>query len=664
MLTILFYLIASLLSAVAVAAPAPNQGTNMVTATITTKPGCPSRCGNLTIPYPFGIGPACSLNPFYSLTCNTSFDPHKAFLTNPTSSNYSEIPRTIHELIDISETQFRVRNMVLYNCHNPINGINRSEEHGMSLPSDSPFVFSATANKIVVIGCGYYSKFVGQGQKSINLCSSYCNRKEDVIAGHCSGSNGCKEDVIINNVVREYFFFVSRPRPDSISYDRCGYTFMGESNTFKFGGISDFDDPNVFVERTLQSVPLVVDWVIGNQTCKEARKHEASYGCQQNATCVDANSGIGGYRCRCRNGFEGNPYLPPGCSGFGISIFCIVMGVSWIYLMIRKHRSIQKREKLFSKNGGLLLKRQLSSICEGGTEPVRIFTEKDLKMATNNFRDDCIAGRGGHGIVYKGILEDNSFIAIKKSVIVEESQVEQFINELVILSQINHRNVVKLLGCCLEVEVPLLIYEFIPNGALFNHIHNGVHGSWLDWPNCVRVVSEIANALEYLHCSAFSPIIHRDIKSANILLDQNYTAKVSDFGGSRVIPVDQTKCNTAVQGTLGYLDPEYLFTSELTEKSDVYSFGVLVAEMLTRKKAVFALKGSEFHNLATYFVESMKKDQLLSILSPQVSKKAPIEEVMFLAEIVNQCLSLRGEDRPTMKDIAVHLDRLSNVLRH
>lgn len=345
--------------------------------------------------------------------------------------------------------------------------------------------------------------------------------------------------------------------------------------------------------------------------------------------------------------------------GLGITLLTILIGVSWLYLMIRKKRLLKEKEKLFTKNGGLLLEGQLSSMSQGGIEPIKIFTEEEIKIATNNFSDNNFAGRGGSGIVYKGRLEDKGLIAVKKATIIDEVQIEQFINELVILSQVNHRNVVKLLGCCLEVEVPLLIYEFIPNGALFNHIHNSAHGSWLDWENCLRIISEIANALAYLHGSANFPIIHRDIKSANVLLDHNYTAKVSDFGASRLIALDQTKLGTAVRGTLGYLDPEYMFSSQLTEKSDVYSFGVLVAEMMTKKKAVFSVKG-KFWNLATRFVESMKTLQIVSIVDVQLVQTAPRDEVMYVAEIVCQCLNERGEDRPAMKDIAVQLDRLVN----
>ena len=243
------------------------------------------------------------------------------------------------------------------------------------------------------------------------------------------------------------------------------------------------------------------------------------------------------------------------------------MVCSWLYFVIKKRRLVKLKEKYFRKNGGLILQQQLSSE-EGSSETFKIFTAKELKKATSYYDESKIIGGGGYGIVYKGFLPNNRIVAIKKSKMVDENQIEQFLNEVVVLSQINHRNVVKLLGCCLETRVPLLVYEYVHNGALFNHIYKESIASIisLSWKTRLRIAVEIAGTLSYLHSTASIPIIHRDVKTTNILLNDDFIAKVSDFGTSRLVPRDQKQLVTVVQGTLGYLDPEYMQTNQLTEK--------------------------------------------------------------------------------------------------
>lgn len=255
-------------------------------------------------------------------------------------------------------------------------------------------------------------------------------------------------------------------------------------------------------------------------------------------------------------------------------------------------------------------------------------------------------------------------VAIKKSKMVDQSQVGQFINEVVVLSQINHRNIVKLLGCCLETEVPLLVYEFVTNGTLFDYIHKENKVSPISWETRIRIAAETAGVLSYLHSAASPPIIHRDIKSNNILLDDNYTAKVSDFGTSRLVPQDQMQLSTMVQGTLGYLDPEYLLTSQLTEKSDVYSFGVVLVELLTGMKALSFDKSEEERSLAMYFLSSLKENRLFQLLEDNISHEVNGEELNEVALLAKRCLELKGEDRPTMKEVAMELEGMRKMKMH
>lgn len=288
-------------------------------------------------------------------------------------------------------------------------------------------------------------------------------------------------------------------------------------------------------------------------------------------------------------------------------------------------------------------------------------------MATNNYNESRILGQGGNGTVYKGIFSNDkteTVIAVKKSKIVDETQIEQFINEVVILTQINHIHVVRLLGCCLETEVPLLVYEFISNGTLHQHLHNkplGAACSKISWQNRLRIAIETAEALAYLHSATSTRIIHRDVKSANILLDDNYSAKVADFGASRLIPLNQTQISTLVQGTLGYLDPEYFQTSQLTGKSDVYSFGVILVELLTGERPLSFERSEERRNLATHFILTMRDDALLQIIEERLVDEGNKEQLFAVAELALTCLHLKGEQRPTMREGVAELESIRRL---
>ncbi|EEC77002.1 hypothetical protein OsI_15327 [Oryza sativa Indica Group] len=410
-----------------------------------------------------------------------------------------------------------------------------------------------------------------------------------------------------------------------------------------------------------------VQWAVANLTCLEAQQNISGYACVSiNSTCLGVNSTDDyiGYRCSCTLGFQGNPYIQDGCQGVVIGLSCgfsiLLLSLGIMLLIHRWKKDIQKqlRRKHFRKNQGLLLE-QLISSDENASENTKIFSLDELEKATNNFDPTRILGHGGHGMVYKGILSDQRVVAIKRSKHIEEGEISQFINEVAILSQINHRNIVKLFGCCLETEVPLLVYDFIPNGSLFGILHSGSNNGFsLSWDDCLRIAVEAAGALYYLHSAASVSVFHRDVKSSNILLDANYTAKVSDFGASRLVPIDQTHVVTNVQGTFGYLDPEYYHTGQLNEKSDVYSFGVVLVELLLRKEPIFTRVSGSKQNLSNYFLWELKVKPITEIVAAQVREEATDEEIESVASLAQMCLRLRSEDRPTMKQVEMNLQFL------
>lgn len=265
--------------------------------------------------------------------------------------------------------------------------------------------------------------------------------------------------------------------------------------------------------------------------------------------------------------------------------------------------------------------------------------------------------------LFTKVLPENTQIAVKKPKESDKIRINQeFQKEMGIVSRINHKNVVKILGLCLQTKVPLLVYEFVSNGTLSHHIHDKSSQVLRTWKMCLRIAAEIASALDYFHSLASPPIIHGDVKSSNILLDDKYTAKVADFGASVLISPDQAALATKIQGTFGYLDPEYLMTGNLTEKSDVYSFGVVLVELLTGVKpgSHMTLASNEKINIVQYFLSSIENNSLRQILSFRVADESEME-VEIVAELASECLRSSGAKRPTMKQVSEELDRLKRL---
>ncbi|KAL3737268.1 hypothetical protein ACJRO7_026093 [Eucalyptus globulus] len=673
-----------------------------------TKPGCQRFCGNLEIPFPFGSSDSDSKcrtdHPSFRVVCDNSTDPPIPYM-NTKDSGFKILN------ISIQDHELRVNIPIGRDCYN-------SSGKDLSLRKSpllnlAKFAISSTKNKFTAIGCDTSARFRDHDGKFFFGCMSWCSNITDVSSGSCSGI-GCCQTGIPKNTLGYGISIVSYfNHSDVLDFNPCSYAFVAANDFYNFS-VGDL------TRLKFNESALVLDWAAGNQTCEEAQQNSTSYMCKNNTYCMNAENGFG-YKCFCLEGYRGNPYLQNGCNdidecvdpemnkcerkchniegsyqclcpknyhgngkkisedgqgciansshlmkilvGVSVGIIVLLFSIGFMYFGYKQRKLIRLKEQYFKQNGGLLLQQQLH---ERGrtTKATKIFSIEELEKATNNYDETRIIGQGGYGTVYRGLLPNNMVVAIKKSKLVDHGQIEQFINEVVVLSQINNRNVVKLLGCCLETEVPLLVYEFVNNGTLFDHVHNTDKSSKLSWETRLRIASETAGVLSYLHSMASTPIIHRDVKSANILLDDNYTAKVSDFGASRLVPLDQTQLSTMVQGTLGYLDPEYLHTSQLNEKSDVYSFGVVLAELLTGKKALSFDRPEEERSLATYFLSSLKNDKLLHIVEEVIANEGNNDQVREVANLAKRCLKLKGEERPTMKEVAMELEGFKAMAKH
>ncbi|GJY95191.1 wall-associated receptor kinase 2-like protein [Tanacetum coccineum] len=578
------------------------QGSNSSAMNNIAKPGCQTHCGNITVPYPFGIGKdtGCYLDGDFYLNCNTSFDPPKLFIM---SGNL--------EIYNISDSELRIFTSVSTGCYSNLRGDTKSS---------------------------------------------------DVVEGECSGKGCCQTSITKGLTYYNVTLNTFSQHINVSEFNQCGYAFLSEEGSFQFGGAKDlFTTTDLYLyNRVTSSVPVVLDWVIAGNCSDQANK------CKDKSHCYDVDSF--GYRCRCNQGYEGNPYLDQGCQdidecndpekypchgicintagnytckckkgysgdariqggcqrkpvqtllfslGIGLSLLMILIGLSLLYIMAKKRKLAKLKEKFFEQNGGALLTEKLKSKSGTGLGSVNIFGVKELEEATDNFAEGMILGKGGNGTVYKGTLPD-------------------------------------------ETDVPLLAYEFVSNNTLHHHIHYRKSGvGRLSWDNRLRIAHEAAGALSYLHTDARMSIIHRDVKSTNILLDENYVTKIADFGASRLVPLGHDQVVTLVQGTFGYLDPEYFHTGELTDKSDVYSFGVVLAELLTGQQPLNMDRDTKVRNLATYFVKSMQENTFVNVLEHGLVNEAPYEQLKAISELVCRCLNQLGAKRPSMKEVTMELE--------
>ncbi|XP_010064651.3 wall-associated receptor kinase 2-like [Eucalyptus grandis] len=672
----------------------------MALATFTEKDNCDRTCGNMSVPFPFGLDENCAWNSGLVLNCSHTLASPKLFLG-------SSIPVLN---ISVENGTMTIGEYIAFDCYDQSRRRLNGSDHQPSITvgQDGPYTFSDTRNKLTVFGCDTLALISDAAGTFGTGCFSSCLKDIDFKAESTCSGLGCCQLSIPKSLRSLNISLTSVTNYSSVwNFSSCGSAFVVDQESFN---VSDYKLPVPDDMRNDVFSRVVLDWVVQpNLTCKQAQANRSNYACSANSDCSDFANG-NGYRCSCKPGYRGNPYASPlfalpGCQdideckdpqqypcygnckntpgnytcncSFGLTgdgkvgcqtshlviIAAVLVSVtlciitSGLVLFICKRRA---RERYFRQNGGEMLKHQR----------VKIFTEAELAKATNNYDASNKLGEGGFASVYKGRIDGNALIAVKKPKDISAKNLKDMTkdgslntqNEIRIISQVNHKNLVKLLGICLETKVSLLVYEFIPNGTLYHHIHNKQSTIMRSWKNRLKIASESALALEYMHSFANPPVIHGDIKSMNILLDEKYSAKVSDFGASVLISSGKAHIAERVQGTMGYLDPQYLSTGELTPKSDVYSFGVVLFELLTGETPTRQTKSGERVSLVISFMSAVKNRTLLHMIDFEASSEGEMREIEEVGLLARKCLNFNSVNRPTMREVAEQLAKINKNL--
>lgn len=329
------------------------------------------------------------------------------------------------------------------------------------------------------------------------------------------------------------------------------------------------------------------------------------------------------------------------------------------------HVSRVSSEKSKSRNGSDL-KKEPSVPKDGPTAHIaaQTFTFRELATATKNFRPECLLGEGGFGRVYRGRLESTGQeVAVKQ---LDRNGLQgnrEFLVEVLMLSLLHHPNLVNLIGYCADGDQRLLVYEFMPLGSLEDHLHDlPPDKEPLDWNTRMKIAAGAAKGLEYLHDKANPPVIYRDLKSSNILLDEGYHPKLSDFGLAKLGPVgDKTHVSTRVMGTYGYCAPEYAMTGQLTLKSDVYSFGVVFLELITGRKAIDNTRAPGEHNLVAWARPLFKdRRKFPKMADPLLQGRYPMRGLYQALAVAAMCLQEQAATRPLIGDVVTALTYLAS----
>ncbi|XP_061996200.1 wall-associated receptor kinase-like 20 [Rosa rugosa] len=591
---------------------------------------CPP-CGNTTVPYPLSTSPTCG-DQSYKIRCDAAAG---SLLLDTLNNSYpiASISPSAQRLV-VRPSSFVSSNSCV---------TSDIVHQGIQLNDSLPFNVTSS-NTILYLNCTDTLLRSPLNCTSSSLCHTYVNNTNAV--GSCQRAPIC-----------------------------CTFGAGGSSTAYMIlvrdSGCSAYTsfvnlDPFLPVNRWPEP-GVEIQWVAPREPVCTAQSD-----CDGKSVCGSDPVQNGVRRCFCNSGFTWDPVsgfcvddsvgskdrtgLIAGLtSGIGASLLAAIIAI----VLYKRHRRIKEAQDRLTKEREAILN-------ANGGRAAKVFTGKDIKKATSNFSRDLLLGAGGYGEVYKGTLEDGTVVAVKIAKIGNTKGTDQVLNEVRILCQVNHRSLVHLLGCCVELEQPIMVYEYIENGTLLEHFQarKGVGRTPLSWTQRLQIAHDTAEGLAYLHFSAVPPIYHRDVKSSNILLDNKLNAKVADFGLSRLAHTDMSHISTCAQGTLGYLDPEYYRNYQLTDKSDVYSFGVVLLELMSSQKAIDFNRDPDDVNLAVYVQRLIAEEKLMDAIDPMLKEGATaleLDTMKALGFLALGCLEERRQNRPSMKEVVEEIEYITSI---
>ncbi|CAN6382131.1 unnamed protein product [Urochloa humidicola] len=662
-----------------VSAPAPAPAA--IPGAMGRLPDCPpeSMCGGIPIPYPFSIIEGCSLNESFMISCNHSYNPPRPFYREYEVN--SIIPET---------GEMHVSAHVAHICYSSGNTTSSREAQTYNF-TGSPFLISSEKNEFKGIGChtvALLGDWDGSGDDRylsgcITTCLSLEKAAED--GQNCTGLGCCQTTLPsdLDKLKVGWSLGSATPINRAWKYNSCNYGFVASKGWYHFkrrhlNGSGDDMGP-------YKRVPLVLDWAIPtlmDGACVSSHSHNKTVrdgqwyicncsdgyhgnpyidgGCKQIDECglgkPDCGSdreciGTGGiYQCKCKFGRRGpdcQPIFPAKAAAVTATFVAIFLLAFLVWFVWKEHKK-QKRRGFFDKNGGEIMK----------SMNINTFTELQLEKITNHY--DTPIGRGAFGKVYRGTTHENLRVAVKRSIVegMKPSHDHDLVNEIAIQFQVSHANLVRLVGCCLETDVPMLVFEYVSNGSLYSVLHCGSTPRALPLSARLDIAIGSAKALTYMHSHGGRSLVHGDVKTGNILLGDNLTPKVSDFGSSKLESIAR-HANWCVMGDMSYIDPVYIKTGRFTQKSDVYSFGVVLLELITRKMARYGNNNS----LPVDFVKSCKEegngrkmyDRDIILSDSEAHSHRYVECLDQISMLAVRCLNEDTDERPSMEEVVEEL---------